>query len=44
MRPERVAPLLEAAGFALVQQTVRAADTDRGESTPQALLIARATG
>ncbi|MFF8637379.1 class I SAM-dependent methyltransferase [Streptomyces pilosus] len=44
MRPERVAPLLEATGFALVQQTVRAADTDRGESTPQALLIARATG
>ncbi|WP_371102385.1 class I SAM-dependent methyltransferase [Streptomyces sp. PU_AKi4] len=42
MRPERVTPLLEAAGFVLVQQTVRAADTDRGESTPQALLIARA--
>ncbi|KES07967.1 methyltransferase [Streptomyces toyocaensis] len=43
MRPERVAALLGAAGFTLVQQTVRAADTDQGESTPQALLIARAT-
>lgn len=43
MRPERVTALLEAAGFTLVQQTVRAADTDQGESTPQALLIARAT-
>ncbi|MFE4048679.1 class I SAM-dependent methyltransferase [Streptomyces sp. YIM B13518] len=43
MRPGRIAPLLEAAGFTLVQQTVRAADTDQGESTPQALLIARAT-
>ncbi|MFD7701993.1 class I SAM-dependent DNA methyltransferase [Streptomyces caelestis] len=42
MRPERVTPLLEAAGFALVQQTVRAADADQGETTPQALLIARA--
>ncbi|MFF5159878.1 class I SAM-dependent DNA methyltransferase [Streptomyces sp. NPDC000348] len=43
MRPGRVAPLLEAAGFTLVQRTVRAADTDRGESTPQAFLVARAT-
>ncbi|MEZ3180004.1 methyltransferase domain-containing protein [Streptomyces pimonensis] len=44
MRPERITTLLEAAGFALVQQTVRAADTGQGESTPQALLIARAAG
>lgn len=43
MRPERVVALLEAAGFTLVQRTVRAADTDQGESTPQAFLIARAT-
>jgi SAM-dependent methyltransferase len=42
MRPERVVTLLEAAGFTLVQQTVRTADTDQGESTPQAFLIARA--
>ncbi|WP_030860668.1 class I SAM-dependent DNA methyltransferase [Streptomyces sp. NRRL S-37] len=42
MRPEHVVALLEAAGFTLVQQTVRIADTDQGESTPQAFLIARA--
>ncbi|MFF6811645.1 class I SAM-dependent methyltransferase [Streptomyces sp. NPDC012403] len=42
MRPERIAALLEAAGFTLVQRTVRAADTDQGESTPQAVLLARA--
>ncbi|GGW31578.1 class I SAM-dependent methyltransferase [Streptomyces griseoloalbus] len=41
-RPELIAQLLEAAGFTLVLRTVRAADTELGESTPQALLIARA--
>lgn len=41
MRPKRVAALLEAAGYTLVQQAVRPADTDHGETTPQALLIAR---
>lgn len=44
MRPERIAELLEAAGFALVQRTVREADTRRGEPTPQAFLMARVPG
>ncbi|XMA38143.1 methyltransferase domain-containing protein [Streptomyces albogriseolus] len=44
MRPERIAELMEAAGFALVQRTVREADTRQGEPTPQAFLIARAPG
>lgn len=41
LRPERIAGALEAAGYTLVQRTVRAADTAQGESTPQAFLIAR---
>lgn len=41
MRPERVAALLEAAGFTVVQHSVRAADTAHGETTPHAFLIAR---
>ncbi|MER7865915.1 class I SAM-dependent methyltransferase [Streptomyces cellulosae] len=44
MRPERVTELLEAAGFALVQRTVREPDAGQGEPTPQAFLIARAPG
>ncbi|MFF9204188.1 class I SAM-dependent methyltransferase [Streptomyces sp. NPDC014986] len=40
-RPERIAGLLEAAGFALVLRTVRAAEPKWNESTPQAFLIAR---
>ncbi len=44
MRPERVSELLEAAGFALVQRTVREADTRQGETTPQSFVIARAPG
>lgn len=38
-RPELIAGLLEAAGFALVSQTVR--EPDRGEASRQASLIAR---
>ncbi|MEU3097475.1 methyltransferase domain-containing protein [Streptomyces sp. NPDC006967] len=44
MRPERVAGILEGAGYTLVQRTVRMADTAQGESTPQAFLIARTPG
>ncbi|MET7451261.1 methyltransferase domain-containing protein [Streptomyces sp. NPDC005574] len=40
-RPERVAGLLEAAGFAPHSSTVREPDPDLGESTPQAFLIVR---
>ncbi|GGX36447.1 methyltransferase [Streptomyces malachitofuscus] len=41
LRPERIAGLLEEAGFRIVQRTVRAADPDRDETTPHAFLIAR---
>ncbi|MET9152318.1 class I SAM-dependent methyltransferase [Streptomyces griseoflavus] len=41
MLPERVAALLEAAGYTLVQRSVRAAGTDHGETPPHAFLIAR---
>ncbi|GAA3164766.1 class I SAM-dependent methyltransferase [Streptomyces virens] len=41
-RPEPVAALLEAAGFTVVLRSVRAADAELGEPTPQAFLIARA--
>ncbi|GAA2560721.1 MULTISPECIES: class I SAM-dependent DNA methyltransferase [Streptomyces] len=40
-RPERIAALLEAAGFTVELRSVRAADEKLGESTPQAVLIAR---
>ncbi|MEW2049626.1 methyltransferase domain-containing protein [Streptomyces sp. NPDC005476] len=40
-RPEPMAELLTAAGFSMLSRSVREADTDRGESTPQAFLIAR---
>ncbi|WP_406355660.1 methyltransferase domain-containing protein [Streptomyces sp. NBC_01635] len=40
-RPDRMAELLEAAGFTLVLRSERAADEEQGESTPQAFLIAR---
>lgn len=40
-RPDRIAALLESAGFTLVLHAVRAADEPLGESTPQAYLIAR---
>ncbi|SDC78395.1 class I SAM-dependent methyltransferase [Streptomyces prasinopilosus] len=40
-RPDRMAEALEAAGFALVLRSERAADEERGESTPQAFLVAR---
>ncbi|GAB2464325.1 class I SAM-dependent DNA methyltransferase [Streptomyces incanus] len=40
-RPDRMAEALEAAGFALVLRSERAADDEQGESTPQAFLIAR---
>ncbi|MFF3202902.1 class I SAM-dependent methyltransferase [Streptomyces sp. NPDC002962] len=40
-RPERMAELLGAAGFAMLSCTVREPDADRGESTPHAFLIAR---
>ncbi len=40
-RPEAVAELLSAAGFALVSRTVREPDDTLGEPTPQAALIAR---
>ncbi len=42
LRPERIAALLEEAGFHLVQRTVRAADPAMDETTPHAFLIARA--
>ncbi|MFI8302705.1 class I SAM-dependent DNA methyltransferase [Streptomyces sp. NPDC085927] len=41
-RPDRMAEILEAAGFTLVLRAERAADEEQGESTPQAFLIARA--
>jgi SAM-dependent methyltransferase len=41
-RPERMAELLAAAGFDVRVRTVREPDPDRGESVPQACLIARA--
>jgi SAM-dependent methyltransferase len=40
-RPEQIAELLAAAGLTLHSRTVREPNTDRGESTPQAALIAR---
>jgi SAM-dependent methyltransferase len=40
-RPERIAALLEDAGFALGSSTVRPAEERTGESTPQAFLFAR---
>ncbi|MET9758711.1 methyltransferase domain-containing protein [Streptomyces sp. NPDC006372] len=40
-RPERIAPLLEAAGFSVRSRTMREADEELGEPTPQALLVAR---
>ncbi|WP_327317139.1 class I SAM-dependent methyltransferase [Streptomyces sp. NBC_01235] len=39
-RPEQMAELLTSAGFTMWSSTVRQAEPDRGESTPQALLIA----
>ncbi|MFI6467561.1 class I SAM-dependent methyltransferase [Streptomyces sp. NPDC050538] len=39
-RPEAMAGLLEAAGFALRSRTVREADTELGESSPQTFLTA----
>lgn len=40
-RPERMAELLEAAGFAVRSRTVREADEELGESSAQAFLVAR---
>jgi ubiquinone/menaquinone biosynthesis C-methylase UbiE len=40
-RPERIKALLSAAGLTLHSQTVREPNTDKGESTRQAALIAR---
>ncbi|WP_329220063.1 methyltransferase domain-containing protein [Streptomyces sp. NBC_01485] len=40
-RPERMAELLTSAGLTVRSRTVREAETDLGESTPQAFLIAR---
>ena len=40
-RPERIAELLTEAGFTLTSQTVRAAYEEAGESSPQAVLMAR---
>ncbi|CAL9476544.1 class I SAM-dependent methyltransferase [Streptomyces sp. Tu 3180] len=40
-RPERIAGILEASGFTVGLRSVRAADEALGESTPQAILIAR---
>ncbi|MFJ9565627.1 class I SAM-dependent DNA methyltransferase [Streptomyces fuscichromogenes] len=40
-RPERMADLLTETGFTLHSSTVRQSDTDLGESSPQAVLIAR---
>ncbi|MFJ5308776.1 class I SAM-dependent methyltransferase [Streptomyces sp. NPDC088350] len=42
-RPERVAELLETAGFAVRSRTVREADEELRESSPQAFLLARKT-
>ncbi|MFJ8140270.1 class I SAM-dependent methyltransferase [Streptomyces sp. NPDC096013] len=39
--PERMADLLEAAGFTLRSRTLRAPDEDIGDSAPQAFLIGR---
>ncbi|MGW6734623.1 class I SAM-dependent DNA methyltransferase [Streptomyces sp. NPDC055013] len=43
-RPEDMAGLLTAAGFALVSRTVREADPTLDETSPQAFLIARKPG
>ncbi|MGF0170962.1 class I SAM-dependent DNA methyltransferase [Streptomyces sp. Marseille-Q5077] len=43
-RPEDIADLLTAAGFALVSRTVREADPALDETSPQAFLIARKPG
>ena len=40
-RPERIAALLEAAGFAVRSRTVREADEELGEPVAQACLVAR---
>ncbi|MDW4910255.1 class I SAM-dependent methyltransferase [Streptomyces sp. ADMS] len=40
-RPDRIAGLLAETGFTLTSQTVRAADEQAGESSPQAFLMAR---
>ncbi|MBR8643161.1 methyltransferase domain-containing protein [Streptomyces tuirus] len=40
-RPERIAALLEAAGFAVRARTVREPDETLGEPVPQAILVAR---
>ncbi|MGW0996728.1 class I SAM-dependent methyltransferase [Streptomyces sp. NPDC002523] len=40
-RPEQLVPLLTDAGFTLGSRTVRAADEQLGESTPQAFLFAQ---
>lgn len=40
-RPERMAALLTAAGFAMLSRTVREPMADLGETAPQAFLIAR---
>ncbi|GAA1433570.1 class I SAM-dependent methyltransferase [Streptomyces thermospinosisporus] len=40
-RPDRMAGLLEAAGFRMVLQSVRGPDEELGETTPQAYLMAR---
>jgi SAM-dependent methyltransferase len=40
-RPDDMARLLAAAGFAPVSRTVRESDEERGESSPQAFLVAR---
>ncbi|MFI7500632.1 class I SAM-dependent DNA methyltransferase [Streptomyces sp. NPDC049687] len=43
-RPERMTGLLTAAGFTPLSCTVREPETGRGETTPQALLMARKDG
>ena len=40
-RPEDIAGVLEAAGFSVFSRTVREAEETRGESSPQAFLLAR---
>lgn len=40
-QPDRIAGLLTEAGFTLISQTVRAANEQAGESSPQAFLMAR---
>lgn len=42
LQPQKVAVLLEDAGFHVLQRTVRTAESDLGETTPQAFLLARA--